>query len=171
MKAYTVFYIILPFCVACRDGSAKTPQSKPPSNPVKNYPIKPPTSYSDTLKIDSKAAIFYYPDSVQLEKLRAASDTSKFDAVMHESFYQFRYIHIVLNKYWPGIPVIEAKKIRYLLFIKADKSRVMIDLNTKNDPHGLIVFDPQKDPSQLEMTNAESELGFYFSENGPQKTK
>lgn len=133
--------------------------------------VKPPSLFSDTIIIATKAAIFFYPDSLQLKKMRADSDTLKFDALLHEYEYQFRYVHNVFAKYWPNIKVIEAKNARYLLFIKVDKSTQIIDLDTKNDPYGLFVFDTSKDPTLLDMTNAESEIGFYFLPNGPQKSK
>jgi hypothetical protein len=115
------------------------------------------------LKIGSKSAVFYYPDSLQFEKIRAGIDTSIFDAIMHEYLYQFEYVHNVLSQYWPGIKIIEARNVRYLLFIKTDKSKELIDLDTKYDPYGLFIFDPQKTPVPLELTNAPSEIGFYFS--------
>ena len=132
---------------------------------------KTPSIFFDTLTITSKAAVFYYPDSLQLKKMRADSDTLKFDAMLHEYYYQFRYVKNVLKKYWPGIKTIEAKNARYLLFIKKDKNTQIIDLDTKNDPYGLFVFDTSKDPIQVDMTNAETELGFYFLPNGPSKIR
>jgi hypothetical protein len=125
---------------------------------------KTPTIYTDTLTITTKAAIFFYPDSLQLKKMRAASDTSKFDAIMHEYDYQFRYVHGVLKKYWTQIQIMEAKNIRYLLFIKTDKTRQVIDLDHKNDLYGLIVFDPSGNPTFIDMTNAESQIAFYFDD-------
>lgn len=150
--------------LACGHQSGKNDQaSKDTIKRKEKSVIKPPSIFSDTLKIDAKAAVFYYPDSVQLEKIKAGLDTPVFDAVMHEYFYQFRYIHNVLNKYWPTIKIIEAKKSRYLLFVKTNKNKEIIDLDTKYDPYGLIIFDPEKKPVLLELTNAESEIGFYFS--------
>ena len=150
--------------LACGHPSGKNETSKDDRKKEHKSVTKPPTFFFDTLKIDSKAAIFYYPDSLQLEKIKAGIDTTVFDAVMHEYFYQFRYVHNILNKYWPKIKIVEARNVRYLLFIKADKSNEIIDLDTKYDPYGLIVFEPQKSPAQLELTNAESEFGFYFSQ-------
>lgn len=165
MKRLLGSYIILLLLLACRHQSGKKNETPNANNKEEHKTsTKPPTIFPDTLTIDSQAAVFYYPDSLQLKKIRAGSDTSKFDAVMHEYFYLFRYIHDILKKYWPGINVVEAKNFRYLLFIKADNSRKIIDLDTKYDPYGFLVFDPQKDPSQLELTNAASEIGFYFSE-------
>jgi hypothetical protein len=166
MKRSLVSYIILLFLLSCRPQSSKNEISNVDSKKEHKPVIKPPTIFSDTLKIDSKAAVFYYPDSLQLEGIKAKLDTLTFDAIMHEYFYQFRYIHNVLNDFRPRINIVEARNVRYLLFIKADKSNEIIDLDTKYDPYGLFVFDPQKNPSQLELTNAGSEIGFYFADIG-----
>ena len=164
MKKLLGSYIILFFLLACRHQSGKNDEASNDNSKKEHKPItKPPAMFSDTLKIDTKAAVFYYPDSLQLEKIKAGIDTSSFDAIMHEYFYQFRYVHNVLNKYWPGIKIVEARNVRYLLFMKAGKSKEIIDLDTKYDPYGLFIFNPQKNPIQLELTNAPSEIGFYFS--------
>ena len=167
MKRLSGSYIILLLLLACRHQSGKKNEI-PNDNSKKEHKslAKPPTIFSDTLKIDSQAAVFYYPDSLQLEKIRARLDTSTFDAIMHEYFYQLSYVHKVLNEYRPRINIVEARNVRYLLFIKADESSELIDLDTKFDPYGLLVFDPQKSPSHLELTNAESEIGFYFADTG-----
>jgi hypothetical protein len=163
MKKLMTSYIVLFFLFACRQHPGKNEASEDNNKKEHKSVTKPPAIFSDTLKIDSKAAVFYYPDSIQLEKIKASIDTSSFEAIMHEYFYQFKYVHHVLNQYWPGIKIIEARNVRYLLFIKADKSREIIDLDTNYDPYGLYIFDPQKSPIPLELTNAESEIGFYFS--------
>lgn len=163
MKRLLVSYAIFLFLLSCRHQSAKNEVSNDDTKKEDKQVIKPPTIFSDTLKIDSQAAVFYYPDSLQLEKIKAGLDTSTFSAIMHEYFYQLRYVHNVLNEYRPRINIVEARKVRYLLFIKADESSEIIDLDTKYDPYGLFIFDPEKNPSQLELTNAASEIGFYFS--------
>jgi hypothetical protein len=52
---------------------------------------------------------------------------------------------------------------RYILFKKSDGKVEVIDLNTKNDPCGLFIFDGQKSPLLVDMTNIDTDLGFYFS--------
>lgn len=163
MKYLLASFAIIFFLLACRYQSVKKYGQNKNDKKENKSPTKPPTFFSDTLKIDSKTAVFYYPDSIQLEKIKARSDTSVYYAVMHEYYSQVRYVHIVLKQYWPKINIVEARNVRYLLFIKSDKTREVIDLDTKFDPYGLFVFDPQKNPSQLELTNAESEIGFYFT--------
>jgi len=150
-----------------------THQTKKKEQPVAVFDnkTKPPSSFSDTLKITSRSAVFYYADSVQLEKIKTITEKNIFDGSMHEYFYQLRSAHIVLKDRWPEIKIIEAKNVRWLQFVKADLTNEYIDLDKKNDAYGLFVFDPLKSPSQLELTNAESEIGFYFSTNKPLKQK
>lgn len=124
---------------------------------------KPPGSFSDTITIDFPAAVFYSPDSLQLEKIKSVTDAKIFEGSMHEYYYLMRNSLSVIKKIIPQIKIIEAKKVRYLLFISADNSMDCIDLNTKNDAYGLFVFNRQKPPRFLDMANIESELGFYFS--------
>jgi hypothetical protein len=164
MKKILGSFIILLFLLACRHQKNKNEAPKDNGKPGYKTIIKPPSFFSDTLKIDSKAAVFYYPDSNQLETIKAGLDTSIYEAVMHEYYYQLSFAHTVLNNYWPKLKIVEAKTVRYLIFIKADKSMKVIDLDTKYDPYGLFVFDPEKDPSLLDMTNAESQIGFYFAD-------
>ena len=75
---------------------------------------KPPSTYQDTLKITASSAIFYVPDSMQLEKIRQLTEKRVFDGSMHEFFYQQRYAHLYFQKHWPRLMVIDAKNIRYL---------------------------------------------------------
>lgn len=154
------FLALLPACDSHREQpKVNTSEDEKVPAPF----IKPPASSSDTLTIDSKAAIFYYPDSLQLRKMRAGSDTAKFDAQMHEYFYLFKFLHASLKESWPHLPIIDAKNVRYLLFKKKDGNSEVIDLDKKLDPYGLFIFDPQKSPVQPELSNAGSEIGFYFN--------
>ena len=130
------------------------------SNPIKT---KPPSSYSDTVEIVSSSAVFYNADSVQLERIKAATEAGIFESLMHEFFYQMRNSRIVLKKYYPQIEICEVKNARYLLFKKTGGGKELIDLNNNNDPFGILLFDGLQSPRLVDMTNIESELGFYFS--------
>ncbi len=58
--------------------------------------------------------------------------------------------------------IIEAKNVRYLLFVRDNKQRHCIDLNSKNDAYGLFFFDSKKPPRLSDMANIETDLGAYF---------
>ena len=87
-----------------------------------------------------------------------------FESMVHDCFYQIKNARMVLKKQWPQVKIIETSRARYLLFIKADKSKICIDLDTKNDMCGLFLFDGKKDPVLTDMTNIDTALKFYFEE-------
>lgn len=124
---------------------------------------KPPSSFSDTIQIHSPSAIFYEPDSLQLLAIRNITDSMIFKSTTHESFYQMRYSKIVLRRDYPSIKIVDIKNARFILFVKNNGGQELIDLNTKNDPFGLLVFNGTKSPLLMDMTNVETSLGNYFS--------
>lgn len=125
---------------------------------------KPPSSYQDTLKIKVAAAVFFYPDSAQLKKVKDTLDTSVYKAIMHDYFYQTRNGRKVVRESWPALTIIDAKSCRYLLFVKRDESCKCIDLDAKGDLYGILLFDGKKDPVLVDMPNIKTALGFYFKD-------
>lgn len=127
------------------------------------YQNKPAATVSDTLKINSAAAVFYSPDSLQLQKIRSIADPGVFESKMHEYEYLIKTAKSAINKIFPHVKIIEAKNVRYLVFISRDKKQNCIDLDRNYDPYGLYVFDRKKSPQSVDMANTETGLGFYFS--------
>ena len=154
---FSLSFLIVILCLSCTDSP---PESYSPQTKVEN---KFPGSFQDTIRINSPAAVFYNPDSLQLEKIRSVTEARIFDGSMHEYDYLMRNAHFVIKKTIPQLKIIEVKNARYLFFTGADKNTECIDLDSKNDAYGLFVFDRQKPPRLLDMANIESELGFYFS--------
>ena len=160
---FFVYFLSMTLILSCSDSPR---QAKPGRNQIENkYTAKnkPPGNFPDTLKINSPAAVFYNPDSLQLEKIKLVTDARIFDGSMHEYVYLIRNAHLAIKKNIPQLKIIEAKNVRYLLFISANNNKECIDLDTKNDPYGLFVFDRKKPPILLDMANIETELGFYFT--------
>ena len=164
MKFYYWTYVfLLLFLGACSQASNDKTTSHPKIEKQALPDKKPSSSFKDTLKINSPAAVFYRPDSLQLEKIKLATDAKIFAGTMHEYFYLMRNAHRVLKKYYPNLKIINAQNARYLLFIKADKSVACIDLDTKRESCGLFIFNSKKSSQFADMANIDSELGFYFS--------
>ena len=92
---------------------------------------KAASTYQDTLIISIPAAIFYYPDSLQLLKIKAQTNAVFYEGSMHEYFYQMHNAEIVIRKEWPSLALIESKNYRYLLFKKKDGISQCIDLDKK----------------------------------------
>ena len=91
------------------------------------------------------------------------TDTGFYEGSMHEYFSYIRNAHLVINKTMPQLKIIEARNVRYILFINDDKSKKCIDLDTRPEPYGLFFFKMKKAPQVVDMANIESELGYYFS--------
>lgn len=149
-------------CIACSDQLKQQPVAKAPKATVDTIRAKPPSHYQDTLVIKGASAVFYYPDSLQDQTIKMITDSAIYTSSVHEMFYQMRNSKIVLQKYYPSLKIVEAKKIRYLFFEREEGHSQYIDLNTKNDARGMFIFDGKQAPRLVDMTNIETELGFYF---------
>ena len=124
---------------------------------------KPESSFNDTLIIKRNSAVFYVPDSVQMEKIKNINEKEVFDLLIHNCHYQMQNARQVIKKDWPQIKIIETFTHRYLLFEKENKEEKCIDLNDKNDICGLFLFDGKKDPALVDMPNIDTQLHLYFS--------
>jgi hypothetical protein len=146
--------------------SGRVHEKKPADEdrPIKTEPAyqKPPASSQDTLVIPLISAVFYNPDSLQLNAIKARSPKNVFDSEVHNCFYQMRNARMVIRKYYPAVHIIETSTARFLLFVKKDGRRVCIDLDTKGDMCGVFLFDQARDPELIDMMNVDTALGFYF---------
>jgi hypothetical protein len=130
---------------------------------TKSVSRKPAATYQDTLMINVSSAVFYSPDSIQLQKIKQFTDSVVYIGSMHEYFYMMRNARAVIKKEWPGLKIIEAKNYRYLLFIKKDGSKQCIDLDNYENSHGLFVFDRKKSPLLVDMMNVDTQVSFYLN--------
>lgn len=125
---------------------------------------KPPSGNADTCTISVPSAVFYYPDSLQLEQIKQQTDPSVFTSMMHEYSYQINYSKKIIETTWPKLTVAVCSNCRFLKFLKQNGTHRIIDLNSRNDAYGLYVFDLQKDPVVIDMTNVETGISFYLEQ-------
>ena len=152
------------FTCSCSEGYKKNISQAQISPKTKSLIIKKPGSdFNDTIVIKAKSAVFYSPDSIQMEKIKRVNEKAIFDMLTHNCHYQMENARMVIKRYWPQIKIIETSTFRYLLFEKTNKSKVCIDLNDKNNICGLFLFDGKKDPVLVDMPNIDTQLGFYFT--------
>jgi hypothetical protein len=152
------------FTCSCSGGYKKNAPPEEISPDTNSLIIKKPgTGFNDTIIIKANSAVFYSPDSIQMQKIKSVNNKPIFDMLTHNCHYQMENARIVIKRDWPQIKVIEAPTFRYLLFEKINKSKVCIDLNDKNDICGLFLFDGKKDPVLVDMPNIDTQLGLYFS--------
>ena len=163
MKLFSIYVIsILSLAASCSSNPVQKHEEKNISSSSLQVHTKPPSDFRDTMQIEFPAAVFYHPDSLQLEKIKGLTDSAIFDATMHEFFFQMRNARMSIKRDRPQLKIVEARNVRFLLFRGEGSDTTLIDLNTKNDSHGLFLFQPGKKPHFVDMMNIDSELGFYF---------
>ena len=157
--------VFILFACSCSQSQEKNNEKVKNDQARKSLIIrKPPSSFGDTVLINSESAVFYNPDSLQLKKIKSVNEERIYATITHDCYYQMQNARNVIRQRWPRIRIIEVIKARYLLFVKKDKSKMCIDLNTKNNICGLFLFDPKKDPELADMPNINTSLGFYFGQ-------
>jgi hypothetical protein len=164
MKLDRVFLLLFTLTVilfACKQINGNRDEAQKADNKHAHVP-KPPSSFEDTIRINTAAAVFFQPDSLQLQKIKEVTSEPVFKSSMHEYTYQAKNAHNFLKAYWPHLKIIDARNIRYLLFYKKDSGKITIDLN-KQDPCGMFVFDRTKAPLLIDMMNVETQVPNYYS--------
>jgi hypothetical protein len=149
-------------CLCSGDYKKNTPQEEISPDTKSLIIKKPGTGFNDTITIKANSAVFYSPDSLQMQKIKLVNEKPIFDMLTHNCHYQMENARMVIKRYWPQIKIIETLTFRYLLFQKTNKSKVCVDLNSKNDICGLFLFDGKKDPVLVDMPNIDTQLGLYF---------
>ncbi|MEO7266023.1 MAG: hypothetical protein ABIW38_13995 [Ferruginibacter sp.] len=158
-----IFLLIIASCYSCTGTTGSKELAGKQEQLEKKVYQKPTSGFTDSIIINFPAAVFYNPDSLQLQKIKAVTDAGVFESTMHDCFYQQRNAHRVLKAYYPRIKIIEITQARYLVFKSAKAVLATIDLDTKYDPCGMFIFDQLKAPIFVDMTNVDTQLGFYFS--------
>ena len=124
---------------------------------------KPPASVTGTLTVTGNTAVFFNPDPDQLGRIRAANDSMIFESMTHDCYYQMNNARLLMQKAWPQVSIQETNAARYLLFITNNGDSISIDLDTKNDMCGIILFNGVKQPLMIDMMNIDTELNTYFT--------
>ena len=162
-RSYFCILFSLLALVACSSNNKHPVNLKADTLPLPRSGVnKPGSSFQDTLKVNMLAAVFFSPDSLQLQKLKQQVDKGVLEANLHEYDNQFRVSHIELKDNWKNVRVFDTYQYRYLQFLRKDGRMITIDLDKKGEPCGLFAFDPQKDPQYIDMMNVGTQLYYYF---------
>lgn len=150
--------------LACMDDSSVR-ADKAQSRAAYSASRKPGSSFSDTVMVDHAAAVLFQPDSVQLQKIRAANEPAVFESMSHELEFQLRNARLEMKRNWPRLNIMDVANARYLLFIGKNGRKQLVDLDQKNDMSGIILFEPAQDPVLIDMMNIDTELERYFKQS------
>lgn len=83
---------------------------------------------------------------------------------VHDCFFQSKNARSVISRYWPQVKMVEARNCRYLRFVKNNGDAQLLDIDSKNEMCGLLLFKGTSDPVMADMTNIDTFLEQYFRE-------
>jgi hypothetical protein len=165
MKSYLKLLLFLSLSffscrTAVKENDIKQPQTSPvDTQKTSTEPIKGRLT-GDTLIIQQRCAVFYAPDSVQMEKRMKLVGEEEFRAGADDYIYYINTSVDYLEKQY--LSVINAKDRKYISFITADKRSQLIKLDTLEELWGIYLFDPNKKPYHSDLTIIEEEYKEYF---------
>ncbi|RNI31832.1 hypothetical protein EFY79_21050 [Hanamia caeni] len=125
-----------------------------------NLDIKNIVRNGDTLTIDRKSAVFFQPDSLQMEERMKKVGEKDFRAGADDYIYYINISAEFLEK--QGLPVMNAKGKKYLKFVTSDKKAELVKLDTLSELWGMYLFDPEKKPHYADIIEIEDDYKNYF---------
>lgn len=158
MRLQYILYLLLVLFYSCTGN-----KNKKADGANESILKKPPSSFNDTMVINTISAVFYEPDSAQREKINAKTDPKIAESMQHECIYQIRNAKKVLAEQWPQVKITDVIRCRYILFITNSGKNQLIDLDFKQNSCGLFLFDGKQEVRPADMTNIETDLFYYFS--------
>lgn len=160
----SLFKLLLP-CVLALASCATNDSAKERANvadklskaEVPSPPVSP--GETDTLVVDAKAAVFYQPDSLQIEARKKEAGEEDFRAGMDDYLYY-------MNQSWQylegqRLPVLDAKGTKFIKFVTANGIQ-LVRLDTLSELWGVYLFDPSKGAYKADMTAVEAEYKNYY---------
>jgi hypothetical protein len=145
-----------------KPGTLVSPTSTKPKGRIIKNGITTETSLleGDTLTIAKTAAVFYQPDSLQIQKRMKRVGETDFRIGMDDYIYSVNTSVEFLQK--QGLPVFDAKSKKYLKFVSPGKEAQIVRLDTLQELWGMYLFDPKKKPLAVDMTVIEDEYKNYY---------
>ena len=131
-------------------GTDTTSQSTPPVV----------TNSTDTMVIDRNAAVYYLPDSNQMEKWKMKVGEKDFATVADDWSSYMNSSNEYLKT--TNLPVQDASGKKVLKFVKADKSVTLVGLDTLSNYWGYYLFSTSKEPAFADIVMMEESYKKYF---------
>ena len=146
------------FFIAC---SGKTDKKAAPISDTTAQSAAPVVIINnDTMVIDKNAAVYYLPDSNQMEKWKIKVGERDFATVADDwSSYMNSSSEYLKTT---NIPVVDATGKKILKFIKADKSVTLVGLDTLSNFWGYYLFSTAREPQFADIIMMEESYKKYF---------
>jgi hypothetical protein len=151
-------FIPFTFLLAACSGTSNNKPAAPATD--SSIPAANPTTNADTLIINKKTAVFYWPDSVQMAKWKKEVGEEDFSTVADDWSYYMMTSREYLEKV--AIPIENVSGKKAIKFVKTDQSGTVISLDTFKNYWGLFLFSPDKEPVLADIVSIEEAYKKYF---------
>lgn len=115
---------------------------------------------TDTLMVTQNAAVFYEPDSLQMERRKKEVGEEAFYIGADDYLFYLNETYKYLEK--KNLPVLLSQNKKYLKFVGNDSKATLIKLDTLPELWGVFFFDNTKAPQQIDLTMIEEEYKSYY---------
>jgi len=115
---------------------------------------------TDTLVVTQNAAVFYEPDSLQMERRKKEVGEENFYIGADDYLFYLNETYEYLEK--ENLPILLTQNKKYVKFVGADSKATLIKLDTLSELWGVFFFDIKKAPQQVDMTMIEEEYKSYY---------
>ena len=161
LKLMLLLFLTLSSCSTKTDkGKTDLPQTAvESSNTLEKKPLT--VDNSDTLVIDRKAAVFYSPDTTQIERRKKEVGEDNFYAGADDYLNYMQTSQDFLDSV--NLPIVDAKDNKYLKFIRFDKVQNVVKMDTLPELWGIYLFNPSKKEKLVDMTMIDEEYKNYFN--------
>lgn len=161
LKIISAILVLTLAACSTQNGKSKIESQKTFEDSL-NIDKNSPTAITkfDTLAVDKKAAVFYWPDTTQIAKRKKEIGEENFYVGADDYLYYMHTSHDFLDSI--KLTILDAKDKKYLKFIRSDKSQTVIKLDTLPELWGIYFFDPNKGQKLVNMTMIDEEYKVYF---------
>jgi hypothetical protein len=114
---------------------------------------------ADTLVVNTRAAVFYTPDSAKIEKEKALNEDDFYTAADDAAWYMYQS-----RQYMDSVKVrsVDLVNHRFIRFIRSNGTASYVCTDTLNDLWGVFLFDPAKAPAKGDIVDIEASYKNYF---------
>ena len=138
-------------------GACHSPASEQPASMQQ---IKLPiTANNDTLEINSKAAVYYEPDSTKIAQAKIKNETDFYTAT-DDNLYYISSSRKFLDSV--KINILDSKGKKFLKFIMVNNKIHIVKTDTLQTLWGLYLFDGLNTPVEADMTTVDLSYTEYF---------
>lgn len=156
----TVFLVVIIFLTSCNNFDKNKMSNSTDTTAQKMIISNLQEPHQDTLIINTKAAVFISPDTIQIEKRKREVGEEDFMTGADDFLFYMNKSHEFLEK--QKLKLLDIKDRKFVKFIKEDKSSISIKVDTLPALWNVYLFDPSKAPINIDMTMIEEQYKNYY---------